>query len=50
MDYIKKLNKIRSTGDNDVYKGRHLLTKKLLTLKQFKPNALDGGIPASAIR
>lgn len=50
MEYIKKLKMIRCTGDVEVYKGRHLLTNQLVMLKQIKPNALDDGIPASAIR
>lgn len=50
MEYIKKLKIIRRTGDVEVHIGRHLLTKRLVVLKQIKPNAMDDGIPASAIR
>lgn len=50
MEYIKKLKMFRCTGDVEVYIGRHLLTKNLVILKQIKPNILDDGIPASAIR
>lgn len=50
MEYIKKLKMFRCTGDVEVYIGRHLLTKNLVILKQIKPNVLDDGIPASAIR
>lgn len=50
MEYIKKLKMFRCTGDVEMYIGRHLLTKKLVILKEIQPNLLDDGIPASAIR
>lgn len=49
MEYIKKLKLIRKFGNNEVYKGRHVLTNKMVLLREIKQN-YNEGIPVSALR
>lgn len=50
MEYLKVLQKINKTSDNAIFKARHILTKRVVALKEIKQSSMDEGIPASAIR
>lgn len=50
MEYIRIVKKIRKTSNYNIYKGRHILSNRVVILKETNHNVSNEGIPGSAIR